>query len=138
MLQTHRKGKDEGKVRKVRERKVREMDKPLDDDGEWETIQRKTTRVMNRQELKKMLFGKEVDEIDHAVVKEKRDEIITVKGKKTMDRNTSIDNLKLLLQFSQEAKLGAGMEILLVVDIISTIFEIPSAAACMKDDLWER
>ena len=138
MLQTHRKGKDEGKVRKVRERKVREMDKPLDDDGEWETIQRKTTRVMNRQELKKMLFGKEVDEIDHAVVKEKRDEIITVKGKKTMDRNTSIDNLKLLLQFSQEAKLGAGMEVLLVVDIISTIFEIPSAAACMKDDLWER
>ena len=135
MLLTHRKkdGKDEGKVRKVRE-----MDKPLDDDGEWETIQRKTTRVMNRQELKKMLFGKEVDEIDHAVVKEKRDEIITVKGKKTMDRNTSIDNLKLLLQFSQEAKLGAGMEILLVVDIISTIFEIPSAAACMKDDLWER
>ena len=133
--------KDEGKVRKIREakRKLRELERPLDnEEGEWETIQRKSTRVLNRQELKKMLFGKEVDEIDHALIKEKRDEIVTLRGKKTMDRGTSIDNLKLLLQFSEEAKLGVGLQVLLLVDVISTIYEIPSAASCMKDDLWER
>ena len=119
-------------------RKAREADRPLDDDGEWETIQRKPVRVLNKQELKKMLFGKEVDEVDHAVIKEKRDEIMALRTKKTMDRGGNIDSLKLLVQFSQEANLGVGMEILLLVDIITVIYEIPSAASCMKDDVWER
>ena len=85
-----------------------------------------------------MLFGKEVDEVDHAVIKEKRDEIMSMRSKKTLDRSSHIENLKLLLQFSQEANLGVGMEVLLQVDIITVIYEIPSAASCMKDDVWER
>lgn len=120
-------------------RKAREADRPQDDDGEWETISRKQpVRVLNKQELKKMLFGKEVDEVDHAVIKEKRDEIMASRTKKTMDRSNNIDGLKLLMQFSQESSLGVGIEILLLVDIITIIYEIPSAAACMKDDVWER
>ena len=128
---------EEGKGRKVREprRRAQEAEKP--DDGEWETIQRKQTKVLNKQEIRKQLFGKEVDEIDHAVIKEKRDDIVGVR-KKTIDRSTNIENLKLLLQFSKEASLGVGIEIMLLVDIISVIYEIPSAAACMKNDLWER
>lgn len=79
-----------------------------------------------------------MDEIDHAIIKERRDEIVNIRGKKTVDRSNSIDNLKLLLQFSSEANLGVGIEVMLLVDIISVIYEIPSAASCMKDDLWER
>lgn len=132
--------KDEGRVRKPKEpkRKTRETDKPQDEDGEWETIQRKQTRVLNKEEMKKMLFGKEVDEVDHAVIKEKRDEIMTTRGKKSLDRGSNIENLKLLLQFSQEANLGVGIEVMLLVDIITVIYEIPSGVACMKDDIWER
>ena len=85
-----------------------------------------------------MLFGKEVDEVDHALIKNKRDEIIATRGKKTVERSTSIENLKLLLQFSEEAKLGVGIELLLLVDLIATVYDIPSAASCMKDDIWER
>ena len=129
--------KEEGKTRKPKERKPKEVEKDKDD-GEWETIQRKSTRVLNKQEMKKMLFGKEVDEIDHAVIKNKRDEIVAARGKKTVDRNSSIENLKLLLQFSNEAKLGVGMELLLLVDLIATIYDIPSASSCMKDDVWDR
>ena len=128
---------EEGKVRKVREPK-KKVQEAGEEDGEWETIQRKQAKVMNKQEIKRMLFGKEVDEIDHAIVKERRDEIVGPRGKKTMDRSTNIDNLKLLIQFSDEAKLGVGIELMLLVDVISIIYEIPSAAACMKDDLWER
>ena len=133
--------KDEGKVRKAKEvkRKAREAEKLQDnEEGEWETIQRKPTRVLNKQEMKKMLFGKEVDEVDHAVIKEKRDEIMTTRGKKTLDRSSNIESLKLLMQFAQEASLGVGVEVLLRVDIITIIYEIPSAASCMKDDIWER
>ena len=85
-----------------------------------------------------MLFGKEVDEVDHAVIKEKRDEIMTTRGKKSLDRGSNIENLKLLLQFAQEGNLGVGIEVMLLVDIITIIYEIPSAASCMKDDIWER
>jgi len=122
------------KVREVRPKK-RDMDK---EDGDWEVIQRKSTRVLNQQELKKMMFGKDVDEIDHKVVKKKRDEIIAARGKKTVDRVSSIDSLKMLLRFSNEAKLGVGMEVLLLGDLISIIYDIPSAASCMKDDIWAR
>jgi hypothetical protein len=128
---------DEAKVRKPREPKKR-VQELLEDDGEWETITRKPTKVLNKQEIKRMLFGKDVDEIDHAVIKERRDEIIGMKGKKTAERSSNIDNLKLLMQFSEEAKLGVGIELMLLVDIITIIYEIPSAASCMKDDLWER
>lgn len=133
--------KDEGKARRAREmkRRLRETERALDnEDGEWETIQRKQTKVLNRQEVKKMLFGKEVDEINHDVIKEKRDDIVINRGKKTGERSGNIDNLKLLLQFSEEARLGVGIEVLLLVDIMGIIYEIPSAASCMKDDLWER
>lgn len=126
------------KVRKVREPKKRALDLADGDDGEWETIQRKPTKVLNKQEMKRMLFGKEVDEIDHAVIKERRDEIVNVRGKKTVERSTNIENIKLLIQFSDEAKLGVGIELMLLVDIVTIIYEIPSSAACMKDDLWER
>ncbi len=34
--------------------------------------------------------------------------------------------------------LGVAMELRLVVDLVSTIFDIPSAAAAMKDDVWTR
>lgn len=129
--------KEEGKVRKPREPK-KKAEKANRDDGEWETIQRKSARILSKQELKKMLFGKDVDEIDHAVIKKKRDEIVAARGKKTVDRTSSIDNLKMLLQFADESKLGIGIELLLLVDIIATIYDIPSAASCMKDDVWER
>ncbi len=126
-------------MRKPREQR-KKVQEAVDgvEDGEWETIQRKPTKVLNKQELKRVLFGKDVDEIDHAVIKERRDEIVGVRGKKTLDRSSNIDNLKLLMQFSAEARLGVGVEVMLLVDIICVIYEIPSAAACMKDDLWDR
>lgn len=128
---------DETKVRKVREPKKR-VQEVVEDDGEWETVgPGKPAKKLNKQEMKKMLFGKEVDEIDHAVIKERRDEIVSVRGKKT-ERSTNIENLKLLMQFAEEARLGVGIELMLLVDIITVIYEIPSAASCMKDDLWER
>ena len=108
-----------------------------EDDGEWETVGLVKPKKLNKQEMKKILFGKEVDEIDHKVIRERRDEIVSVRGKKT-ERSTNIENLKLLMQFSEEAKLGVGIELMLLVDIITVIYEIPSAASCMKDDLWER
>lgn len=128
------------KVKKNRElkKRTRELEKLEKDDGDWEVIQRKSTKGLNQQELRKLMFGKDVDEIDHNVVKKKRDEIISARGKKTVDRISSMENLKLLLQFSNEAKLGVGMEVLLLCDLVSIIYDIPSAASCMKDDVWER
>ena len=118
-------------------KKTREMDRADKEEGDWEVIEKKSTKRLNQQELKRLMFGKDVDEIDHKVVKKKRDEIIAARGKKTVDRISSIDEVKNLLQFSNEAKLGIGMEILLLVDLISIIYDIPSAASCMKDDVWE-
>ncbi len=133
--------KDDTKTKVSREEKkrTREAEKAMDQDEDgWETVERKSTRVLNQQELKLMLFGKEVDEINHDVIKKRRDEIVAPRGKKTVDRNSSIENLKLLLRFSDEAHLGVGMELMLLVDLVATIFDIPSAASCMKDDIWER
>ena len=132
--------KDDMKAKKMRElkKKTRELEKAEKDDGEWEVIGKKSTKVLNQQELKRLMFGKDVDEIDHNIVKKKRNEIISARGKKTVDRISSIENIKILLQFSNEAKLGVGMEVLLLVDLISVIYDIPSAASCMKDDIWER
>ncbi len=125
-------------MKKAREAKPKKREAEKQEDGDWEVIQRKSTKTLNQQELKKMMFGKDVDEIDHDIVKKKRDEIIAARGKKTVDRISSIDNLKILLDFSSQANLGVGMEVLLLGDLISIIYDIPSAASCMKDDVWER
>ena len=122
----------------MRESRPKKLDKADKEDGEWEVIGRKSNKVLNQQELRKLMFGKEVDKIDHDIVKKKRDEMIAARGKKTVDRLSSIDNLKMLLQFSNEAELGVGLEVLLLGDLISIFYDIPNAASCMKDDIWER
>ncbi len=33
---------------------------------------------------------------------------------------------------------GVGMALRLVADLVGTIFDIPSAAVAMKDDVWKR
>ena len=85
-----------------------------------------------------MMFGKGEVEIDHDVIKKKRDEILSARGKKTTERTENIEHIKILLQLSKEAGLGIGMELLLLVDIVGTIYDIPNVASCMKDDVWQR
>ena len=89
------------------------------------------------QEMIKLLFGKEV-EIDHDVIKKKRDEFVANRGKKTINRTQTIENVQLLLLVSKQSNLGIGMELLLLQDLIETTFDISSVASCMKTDVWER
>ena len=85
----------------------------------------------------KYLFGKDV-EVEHDIIKKKRDELVVNRGKKTTDRSQTISSLKLLLQISQESGLGVGVDLLLLRDLIETTFDIPGVASCMKTDIWEK
>ena len=77
-------------------------------------------------------------DIDHGIVKKKRDELIAQRGKKTIDPSDNIEHFKLLIQLSKEAGLGVGIEVMLNVDILSTQFDYTTFASCMKDDVWNR
>ena len=77
-------------------------------------------------------------EIDHGLIKKKRDELIAQRGKKTIDPTDNIEHFKLLIQLSQEAKLGAGIEVMLNADILSSQFDYTTFASSMKDDVWSR
>ena len=70
-----------------------------------------------------VLFGKAELDIDHAIIKKKRDELIAGRGKKTIDPSDNIEHFKLLIQLSKEAELGVGIEVLLNVDILATQFD---------------
>ena len=88
--------------------------------------------------MKKLLFGRTDVEIDHALIKKKRDELIAQRGKKTIDPTDNIEHFKLLIQLSQEAKLGAGIEVMLNGDILASQFDYTTFASSMKDDVWSR
>lgn len=77
-------------------------------------------------------------DIDHGIVKKKRDELIAQRGKKTIDPSDNIEHFKLLIQLSKEAGLGVGIEVMLNVDILATQFDYTTFATCMKDDVWSR
>ena len=88
--------------------------------------------------MKKLLFGKSELDIDHDIIKKKRDELIAQRGKKTIDLSDNIEHFKLLIQLSKEAELGVGIEILLNVDILAAQFDYTTFASSMKDDVWSR
>ena len=91
-----------------------------------------------QQDVKKLLFGKTELDIDHSLIKKKRDELIAQRGKKTIDPSDNIEHFKLLIQLSKEAELGAGIEVMLNVDILASQFDYTTFASCMKDDVWNR
>ena len=88
--------------------------------------------------MKKLLFGKTELDIDHSLIKKKRDELIAQRGKKTIDPSDNIEHFKLLIQLSKEAELGVGIEVMLNVDILASQFDYTTFASCMKDDVWNR
>ena len=88
--------------------------------------------------MKKLLFGKTELDVDHSLIKKKRDELISQRGKKTIDPSDNIEHFKLLIQLSKEAELGAGIEVMLNVDILASQFDYTTFASCMKDDVWNR
>ena len=88
--------------------------------------------------MKKLLFGRTDVEIDHGLIKKKRDELIAQRGKKTIDPTDNIEHFKLLIQLSQEAKLGAGIEVMLNADILSSQLDYTTFASSMKGDVWNR
>ena len=99
----------------------------------------KPVRASNHsQDVKKLLFGKTELDIDHSLIKKKRDELIAQRGKKTIDPSDNIEHFKLLIQLSKEAELGVGIEVMLNVDILSSQFDYTTFASCMKDDVWSR
>lgn len=93
---------------------------------------------MTVQDMKKLLFGKTELDVDHSLIKKKRDELISQRGKKTIDPSDNIEHFKLLIQLSKEAELGAGIEVMLNVDILASQFDYTTFASCMKDDVWNR
>ncbi|XP_078361505.1 eukaryotic translation initiation factor 3 subunit C-like [Oculina patagonica] len=127
---------DKGKQKKkVKEKKTTKLKfKEGDDEGGWTEVKGSS---LSSAEKVKQLFPKDT-EITHAVVLKKLHEILSARGKKGTDRTDQIEFLKQLRVISDNAKLGAGMTVKLLFNIISSIFDYnPNVATCMKAEMWQ-
>ncbi|CAH3149908.1 unnamed protein product [Porites lobata] len=119
------------KVKEKKTTKVKVKD-IADDGGGWTEV-----KGSSSTEKAKQLFPKDT-EITHEVVLKKLHEILAARGKKGTDRTDQIDFLKQLRVISDNAKLGAGMTVKLLFNIISSIFDYnPNVATCMKAEMWQ-
>ncbi|XP_027052968.1 eukaryotic translation initiation factor 3 subunit C-like [Pocillopora damicornis] len=127
------KGKHKKKTKEKKTTKLKSKE-GIDDGGGWTEVKGSSLSASDKA---KQLFPKDT-EITHAVVLKKLHEILSARGKKGTDRTDQIEFLKQLRVISDNAKLGAGMTVKLLFNIISSIFDYnPNVATCMKPEMWQ-
>ena len=123
--------KREKKTKEPRERRKKDEDDK--DEGEWEPVK---GGVITTEKPK--MFAKDAD-IDHQVMLKKLVEVLSMRGKKRIDRSDQIEMLAELRYISELNKLGPALEVKILFGIISSIFDYnPNVAYCMKPDMWEK
>ncbi|UXI14810.1 hypothetical protein NH340_JMT00753 [Sarcoptes scabiei] len=119
---------DKDKEVKRREKKVKEIRKKKDDDGEWTKVE-----GVGLQEKPKM-FAKDA-EINHQVIVKKLLEIMAIRGKKKVDRMDQIEMLNELLSISKQNNFGPALEIKILLGLQSALAEYGSGSS-MKHEIW--
>ncbi|XP_033119339.1 eukaryotic translation initiation factor 3 subunit C-like [Anneissia japonica] len=140
-LKTEKTSVDKDKQREKEERRQqRELEKKKQREeeeaeaGEWTKVDK---GIPVHSEKPKM-FAKDA-EITHALVLKKLNEITAARGKKGTDRKDQISMLRELRKIADENKLGVGMDLKILMNIGSSIFDYnPNVASCMKDNMWEQ
>lgn len=122
--------KREKKVKVTKESKKKEGE-ALDDD-DWQKVKGGVVTE------KPKMFAKDA-EINHQVMLKKFIEVISMRGKKRVERTDQIDMLGELLAISQQHNLGPAMEVKILFGIIGAFFDYnPNVATCMKNEMWEK
>ncbi|XP_071946324.1 eukaryotic translation initiation factor 3 subunit C-like [Antedon mediterranea] len=122
--------KEERRQQRELDRKKREEEE--DNDGGWKKV-----RGIPAHSEKPKMFAKDA-EITHTLVLKKLNEITAARGKKGTDRSYQINMLRELRKISGENQLGIGMDLKILMNIGSSIFDYnPNVASCMKDNMWD-
>ena len=84
------------------------------------------------------MFNKDA-EINHEAVLKKLLEITAARGKKATDRQDQIGLLKELRSIAASKNLGPAMDVKILLNIISAIYDYnPNIATCMKAEMWQQ
>lgn len=123
--------KKEKRVKEAKERKKR-VDEEIDIEGEWEIVSKGP--LIEKAEM----FDKDA-EIDIPLVLAKLTEIMSVRGKRSTDRQLQIDMLYELDKIASEHSLGVPIAIKIQFSKISALFDYnPKISEPMKLQNWSK
>ena len=124
--------KDERKAKLEKRAKKKEQE---EEEGGWEKV---TGGFIQASQEKKKLFTKGT-EINIKSVLNKIQEIISARGKKGTNRSAQISQLIELRSIANEHNIGPAMDIKILHNIVSSIFDYnPNISTCMRDNLWSK
>lgn len=123
--------KKDKKEKKDRDRKRGHKIEEDDGQGEWKIIKDGTVT----QEKPKM-FSKD-EEVTHASMLKKINEVLAMRGKKRIHRSDQIEMLSELMEISEKHNLGPAMEIKLIFALIGAVLSYNSNInPCMRPSNW--
>ncbi|CAI8034637.1 Eukaryotic translation initiation factor 3 subunit C [Geodia barretti] len=109
------------------------------DEGGWQIVPKKGSGQLTKQDILRLLFGKDVKDVDVDVdmIIKKRNELISDRGKKTVEMSSLQEKLRWLMDVASQNSLGVGVKLRLLADLIETTFDFSSVAYAMKEDAWK-
>lgn len=124
--------KREKRVKEIRKKAVKEEAALAEEDGggEWTTVEGAGTAASERPKM----FAKDA-EINHQVMLKKLFEILSMRGKKRVDRLHQIEMLNELLAISRLNNFGAALEVKILFGLQSALTDY-SSGSCMKVEIW--